>query len=81
MHNVLNALAAIAVAYLEHVDINVIKDTLKNFKGSHRRFEKKGTFNGVTVIDDYAHHPSEIEATLRGAVNYPHNQLCPLSHR
>ena len=75
MHNVLNALAAIAVAYLEHVDINVIKDTLKNFKGSHRRFEKKGTFNGVTVIDDYAHHPSEIEATLRGAVNYPHNQL------
>lgn len=75
IHNVCNALAAIAVAYEEHVSIDIIKSTLLNFKGSHRRFEKKGSFDGVTVIDDYAHHPSEIEATLKGAANYPHKTL------
>ena len=75
IHNVCNALAAIAVAYGENVSLPIIKSTLENFKGSHRRFEKKGSFNGVTVIDDYAHHPSEIEATLKGAKNYPHKTL------
>ena len=45
------------------------------FTGTERRFQKKGEFNGVTVIDDYAHHPTEIEATLKSAHNYPHKDL------
>ena len=52
-----------------------IKAGLSNFKGTNRRFEKKGTFNGVTVIDDYAHHPDEIRATLSSAAHYPHNRI------
>ena len=48
---------------------------ISNFKGTNRRFEKKGTFNGVTVIDDYAHHPDEIRATLNSAAHYPHNRV------
>lgn len=75
IHNVANSLAAIATARLQGVSMDVIKSTLLKFKGSHRRFELKGTFNGVTVIDDYAHHPSEITATLTGAAKYPHKTL------
>ena len=71
----LNSLAAIAVAYTQGVDPDIIKNTLMNFHGSHRRFEIKGSFDGVTVIDDYAHHPSEITATLTGAANFPHQTL------
>lgn len=74
-HNVLNSLAAIAVAYTQGVAPDIIKNTLMNFHGSHRRFEIKGSFDGVTVIDDYAHHPSEIMATLTGAANFPHKTL------
>ena len=48
---------------------------LKNFKGTDRRFEKKGMIGGVTVIDDYAHHPQEIAATLAAAKNYPHREI------
>ena len=43
--------------------------------GQTRRFEYKGEFNGVTVIDDYAHHPTEIAATLTAAKNYPHKDI------
>ena len=52
-----------------------IKAGLSSFKGTNRRFEKKGTFNGVTIIDDYAHHPDEIRATLNSAAHYPHNHV------
>ena len=45
------------------------------FTGTNRRFEKKGEVNGFTIIDDYAHHPHEIEATLKTAQNYPHKTL------
>lgn len=45
------------------------------FEGTDRRFEYKGQFNGVTVIDDYAHHPTEIKATLTAAQKYPHRQI------
>ena len=48
---------------------------LKKFTGTDRRFEKKGEIGGVTIIDDYAHHPQEIKATLSAAKNYPHRKL------
>ena len=48
---------------------------LGRFTGTDRRFEKKGEVAGVTVIDDYAHHPQEIKATLAAARNYPHRKL------
>ncbi len=66
-HNVLNALAAIAVADHIGVDASIIRQTLAEFRGALRRFEIKGEFGGVTIIDDYAHHPSEIRATLAAA--------------
>ena len=74
-HNVYNALAAIAAALTAGVSMEAVKRGLLNFTGTKRRFEKKGEFNGVTVIDDYAHHPQEIQATLKTAGNYPHNQV------
>lgn len=74
-HNVYNALAAIVAALTAGVSMEAVKRGLLNFTGTKRRFEKKGEFNGVTVIDDYAHHPQEIQATLKTAGNYPHNQV------
>ncbi|MCX7885167.1 MAG: UDP-N-acetylmuramate--L-alanine ligase [Caloramator sp.] len=74
-HNVLNALSAIACCNFLGVDKNTMFQSLLNFKGTHRRFEKKGESNGITVIDDYAHHPTEIKATLKAAKNYPHRKL------
>ncbi len=75
MHNVSNALAAIAAARHVGVSSAVISSALLNCGGSKRRFEYKGTFNGVTVIDDYAHHPTEIKATLKAARNLEHDKL------
>ena len=74
-HNVYNALAAIALCRELGVDMEHIKEGLKRFIGTNRRFEKKGEICGVTVIDDYAHHPREIAATLATAKNYPHKKL------
>ena len=74
-HNVLNAMAAIALADRLSIDDAVIVEALKAYRGTDRRFEYKGTIGGVTVIDDYAHHPEEITATLKAAANYPHNKL------
>ena len=75
IHNVSNALAAIASARELHIPMDIIKKGLMAFEGTDRRFEYKGQFNGVTVIDDYAHHPTEIEATLHAAKNYPHKKI------
>ena len=75
MHNVYNSLAAIAAAHELGIDDDRIRAGLLAFGGTHRRFEKKGVMNGVTIIDDYAHHPQEIEATLSTAKNYPHREL------
>ena len=75
IHNVSNALAAIATAELLDIDPQTIRRGLKLFTGTDRRFEYKGTFRGVTVIDDYAQHPTEIMDTLKAAVNYPHKEL------
>ena len=74
-HNVLNALASIATSIILNVPYNAIINGLANFTGTHKRFEVKGKKNGVTVIDDYAHHPTEIRATLSTAKNYPHNRI------
>ena len=74
-HNVYNALSAIAVADLLGVSAETIQEGLLSFHGTDRRFEYKGEFNGITVIDDYAHHPTEIEATLKSAAHYPHREL------
>jgi UDP-N-acetylmuramate--alanine ligase len=67
VHNVRNALAALAVALASGMDIAVALSALQAYRGSSRRFEWKGEARGVTVIDDYAHHPTEIQATLAAA--------------
>lgn len=72
-HNVSNALSAIAVADFLDIPMEVTKKGLLSFTGTDRRFEYKGEFNGVTVVDDYAHHPTEIQATLKAAQHSPHN--------
>lgn len=74
-HNVYNALAAIATAKALEVSHAAILAGLEHFTGTERRFEKKGEIGGVTIIDDYAHHPQEIAATLSAAKNYPHKKL------
>lgn len=66
-HNLSNALAAIAVARYVGVEWQVIADALPDFVGASRRFEIKGIQDGITFVDDYAHHPSEIIATLASA--------------
>ncbi len=74
-HNIDNAMAAIALARLLSIDFTVIRKALSDFHGTDRRFEYKGKVQGVTIIDDYAHHPTEITATLTAAQNYPHKTL------
>ncbi|MBZ9689551.1 UDP-N-acetylmuramate--L-alanine ligase [Clostridium estertheticum] len=74
-HNVLNALAGIGTALCLDFTEDSITSGLSNFRGTHRRFEIKGTKDGATVIDDYAHHPTEIKAFLSAAKNYPHNKI------
>ncbi len=67
LHNVRNALAAIAAARVRLDDPARIARGLKDFRGASRRFERLGDWNGVTIVDDYAHHPTEIRATLTAA--------------
>ncbi len=74
-HNIGNATAAIACAKLLDIPYDTIRKALEKFTGTDRRFEYKGTVNGTTIIDDYAHHPTEIKATLSAAQNYPHNKI------
>ena len=66
-HNVLNATAAVAVALELEVKPDVIREALAAFTGVDRRFQVRGKERGVTVVDDYGHHPTEIRATLDGA--------------
>lgn len=74
-HNVLNAIAAIALSDVLSIDRGIVHKALMDFHGTDRRFEYKGQVNGITIIDDYAHHPTEITATLKAAANYPHKTL------
>ena len=66
-HNVSNALAAIACAHSAGVTLDHIAESLSHCSGARRRFERKGVFQGATIIDDYAHHPTEIKAALSAA--------------
>ena len=66
-HNVSNALAAVAVSHHLGMSDDDIRSALENFKGVNRRFTKVGEVNGVTIIDDYGHHPVEIAAVLKAA--------------
>lgn len=75
VHNVYNSLAAVAVADLLGVDREHVGNALASFEGTDRRFEYKGTLNGAAIIDDYAHHPTEIAATLSAAANMPHDRI------
>lgn len=74
-HNILNALASISVSLILEIPFNNIQNGLEEFKGAHRRFEIKGKKQNIVVIDDYAHHPTEIKATLNAAKNYPHKKI------
>ena len=74
-HNVSNALSTIAVADALEIPLETIKKGIHSFTGTVRRFEYKGERNGFTIIDDYAHHPTEIRATLTSAQNYPHKDI------
>ena len=74
-HNVSNALSAIATAELLGLSMDTIQKGLLSFSGTDRRFEYKGTIDDVTIVDDYAHHPTEIKATLKAAKHYPHRKL------
>lgn len=69
LHNVYNALATIACAKAYGISNNDITEGISNFKGASRRFELVGKINGANVYDDYAHHPTEIKATLKSAKN------------
>ena len=66
-HNVLNSLAAIIVALDAGIEFNKIAEALSRFHGAKRRFQTKANINGIWIVDDYGHHPSEIEATLKAA--------------
>ncbi len=67
VHNINNSLAAIAVARELEVELETIRKALKEFAGVQRRFQIKGEVNGIIVVDDYGHHPTEVRATLAAA--------------
>ena len=74
-HNVLNTLSAVAAAYVSGVEIKDSAAAVESFGGAGRRFEKIGEFNGITLVDDYAHHPTELEVTLRAAKKMDYNRV------
>lgn len=74
-HNIQNALATIAAASFMNVPMDAVKKGLITFGGADRRFEYIGTVNDVTIIDDYAHHPTEILKTIEAAKHIHHNDL------
>jgi UDP-N-acetylmuramate--alanine ligase len=66
-HNVLNATAAVAVGLELEVNVELIREGLASFRGVDRRFQLRGQEDGITVVDDYGHHPTEVRATLAAA--------------
>jgi UDP-N-acetylmuramate--alanine ligase len=74
-HNVLNATAAIALSLELGVQPDVVREGLKKFTGVGRRFEIRGEVKGITVVDDYGHHPTEIQATLAAAKTVCHKRV------
>lgn len=74
-YNVLNTLASIAVSDFLGIPYETVNKIAENFNGTHRRFELKGICNDITVVDDYAHHPTEINVTLKAARKTKHDNL------
>ena len=74
-HNILNATAVFAASVAMGIDPDTIKSGLEGFTGTKRRFEKKGYCNGALIIDDYAHHPTEIAATFDAVKKIKHNTV------
>lgn len=74
-HNIYNSLATIATAYAYNISLTNIKEALEEFSGASRRFEYRGILNGAKVYDDYAHHPTEIKATIEAASALPHKNI------
>ncbi|MGC8778490.1 MAG: UDP-N-acetylmuramate--L-alanine ligase, partial [Candidatus Caldatribacteriaceae bacterium] len=70
LHNVENALACIAVGVELGIPVNDMQETLSSFRGVKRRFEKVGMFRGVLVVDDYAHHPTEMKVVVNAALHF-----------
>ncbi|MCI8418087.1 MAG: UDP-N-acetylmuramate--L-alanine ligase [Lachnospiraceae bacterium] len=75
LHNVQNALAALALADALSISWETACKGLLEFTGTERRFQYKGEVQGFTILDDYAHHPTEIRATLEAAARYPHREI------
>ncbi|MGL4737993.1 MAG: UDP-N-acetylmuramate--L-alanine ligase [Cellulosilyticaceae bacterium] len=75
MHNVYNALSICATAHFLGLEFALLQQTLPHFTGADQRFEIKGSIHDVVIVDDYAHHPTEIAATLGVAKDYPKNDL------
>ena len=74
-HNVLNALSVCAICHFVHIPLDAINLGLSLFTGANQRFEIKGRLHDITIVDDYAHHPTEIAATLDVAKVFPHKRL------
>ncbi len=74
-HNIYNALAVIAAAMYSGVDFETCAEAIKEFRGAGRRFEKLAEINGITVLDDYAHHPLELEVTINTVMNMNYNKV------
>lgn len=75
IHNLKNCLAAISVSYLLNLDLSQCINILEKFSGVKRRFEIRGKFKDALIVDDYAHHPTEIKATLDAASNLNSNKI------
>lgn len=71
IHNVVNSLAVVGLADFLGIDFRVTQKALANYRGAKRRFQIQGEVEGVLVVEDYAHHPAEIQATLKAARNFP----------
>ncbi len=74
-HHIYNALASVAVSIAYGIKPETIKSALSQFTGANRRFEYVGYYKDATIYDDYAHHPTEIMATIQAANSLPHNKL------
>lgn len=75
VHNVYNATAAIIASIVSDIDLDVIKKAIKTYTGVGRRFEKKGEYKKALIVDDYAHHPTEVKATLSAAKNLKKDRM------
>ena len=79
LHNVYNALASICIGFELEISFSVIAEALRNFGGVQRRMQKKGEVAGITIVDDYGHHPTEIRATLAAIkIAWPKKRLVVL---